>query len=290
MRILITGAGGLLGGRLTTLLSADHAAIALVRKQPAPEGVSALSADLHDERAVTATLRALRLDAVIHCAALADPEVCERDPGRARRDNEMATRTLSAACHREGTRLISISTDLVFGGATAFSTEDSPAEPVSEYGRSKLRAETAALEECPDSVILRLTLVCGRGYGPRLSASEGIARRLRGGQTVTLFEDEWRTPIDPESVAQAIHAVLLRPHLRGLFHIGGSERLSRLELGERVAAVFGLNQALLRRSRRSSHQGAPRPRDVSLDIARAREQLAWAPRPLAMALGEGRDV
>lgn len=290
MRILITGAGGLLGGRLSTLLSADHATTGLVRKQPAPEGVATVSADLIDERAVTATLRDLRPEAVIHCAALADPEACERDPKWARRDNEMATRTLAAACRREGARLISISTDLVFGGTHAFSTENSPAEPVSEYGRSKLRAETATLEECPDSVILRIALVCGRGYGPRLSASEGIAQRLRGGQTVTLFEDEWRTPIDPESVAQAIHAVLLRPHLRGLFHIGGSERLSRFELGERVAAACGLNQALLRRSLRSSHEGAPRPQDVSLQVARAREELAWAPRPLAKALGEGRDV
>lgn len=288
MRILITGAGGLLGGRLSSLLAADHETKGLVRRSPAPAGIATVSADLVDEIAVAAALSAVRPGAVVHCAALADPEICELHPERARRENEIATRTLAQECHRQGARLVSISTDLVFGGGRSFSSEESGTDPVSEYGRSKLRAETAAREECPESVILRVALICGLGCGPRFSASESISRRLQRGETVSLFEDEWRTPVDPASVAEAVHAVLLRPKLTGVFHIGGALRLNRVELGERVADTLGLSRSLIQNSRRSAHSGAPRPEDVSLDTGRAQEELGWRPRPIEVALREGR--
>ncbi|MBK5256620.1 MAG: SDR family oxidoreductase [Vicinamibacteria bacterium] len=288
MRILITGASGLLGGRLATLLSENHEVTGLTRRRRAPDGITAVGADLAEEDVVRATLDHVRPKAVIHCAALADAEVCERERDLARRDNETATRTLARACTRNGIRLLSISTDLVFGGGFSHAREDSPTDPVMEYGRSKLRSEAAALEESPAAVILRVALVCGRGHGPRMSASEGIAHRLRSEEPVTLYEDEWRTPIDPESVANAIHAVLRQPKLTGLFHLGGPERLSRFEFGERVARALGLDSGLLRRASQASHLGAPRARDVSLDTGRARAELAWSPLPLEIALRDGR--
>ena len=134
----------------------------------------------------------------------------------------------------------------------------------------------------------RVALVGGRGFGPRLTATESVARRLRRGEAVTLYEDEWRTPVDPESVAEAIRAVLRRPSASGCFHIAGAERVNRAQLGERVASAFGLDASLIRRAPQSSHRGAPRPADVSLDITRAREELEWTPRPLDTALREGR--
>ncbi len=288
MRILITGASGLLGGRLCVLLSPDHETTGLIRSQPAPQGITAFSADLAEEAAPLAALEQARPDAVIHCAALADAEVCEREPARARRDNLTVTEQLAAACRSRGARLITISTDLVFDGGHAFSDEASPAHSLTEYGRSKLAAETATLQASSDSVVLRVALVGGRGHGRRLTATESVARRLQEGEAVTLYEDEWRTPVDPESVAEAIRAVLRLPSASGCFHIAGAERVSRVELGERVARAFGLDASLIRRAPQSSHRGAPRPADVSLDIARAREELGWRPRPLDTALREGR--
>ena len=137
-------------------------------------------------------------------------------------------------------------------------------------------------------MVLRIALVCCRGFGPRLTSTEDVARRLRAGEPVTLYEDEWRTPVDPESVAEAIRAVLRLPAAFGCFHIAGAERLTRFELGQRVARAFGLDASLLRKAPQSSHRGAPRPRDVSLDITRAREELGWMPRPFDAALSEGR--
>jgi dTDP-4-dehydrorhamnose reductase len=278
----------LLGGRLATLLSAHHETTALVRRQEAPEPLPSVRMDLTDHKAVASTFQSLRPDVVVHCAALADSEVAEVDPDRARRENEEATRNLALACRGVSARLIAISTDLVFAGDKPFRNESSPTGPVMEYGRSKLRAEAEALEGAPGALVFRVALLCGRGHGPKRSASEAIAARLRRGEAITLYEDEWRTPIDPESVASAMEAALLRPDTHGLFHLGGEERVTRLEFGYRVAATLGLDQALIRRAPQASHSGAPRPRDVSLDSSLARSVLGWAPRPLDTALGESR--
>jgi len=288
VRILITGAGGLLGGRLCDLLSTDHELTGAIRHQPAPPGIPVFGADLADKDAVGNALRVARPEVVIHCAALADPEVCERDAARAERDNVNSTLALATASAQTGARFILVSTDLVFDGRRALSSESASAEPLMEYGRSKRRAEAAAALALPDSVILRTSLICGRGYGPRWSASETIARKLRLGETVRLYEDEWRTPVDPESIASAIRALLNRPRMAGTFHIAGAERVTRVELGERVAAACELDASLIERTSRSTHVGAPRPRDVSLDTRRAREELGWAPRSLDEALREGR--
>jgi dTDP-4-dehydrorhamnose reductase len=288
MRILITGAGGMVGGRLCSLLSPRHEVTAAIRTKAAPDGTSSVSLDLIDEAAVADALRTVRPLVVIHCAALADPEICERDPERAHLENAVATRVVAQACRQAGARLIALSTDLVFNGQSSFSNEHTEPRPISVYGRSKLEAEIAAIEECRNSVIARVALVAGRGHGARLTASEGIARRLRAGERLTLYRDEWRTPIDCESLAKGIGALIDRPDLSGVFHFGGAERLSRLELGRRAAVTLGLDSSLLDSAERAAHKGAPRAEDVSLDITRAERELEWTPLPLDQALGEGR--
>jgi dTDP-4-dehydrorhamnose reductase len=288
VRILVTGAGGLLGGRLCELLAREHDVSGVIRRQGAPDGIQSRAADLTDEAAVAELLRLERPDAVIHAAALADADICEREPDRARRDNVIATTLVASACGRTGVRLIAISTDLVFDGTRALSDETATPVPRMQYGRSKLEAEVAAEATCPGAVILRAGLVCGRGHGPRRTASEALAFRLRRGEPVTLYEDEWRTPLGSDSLAHAVSAVLKRPNAKGIFHIAGAERLSRVQLGERVAAALGLDASLIRRAPQRSHEGAPRPADVSLDIARARFELGWMPGSLDDAIREGR--
>jgi dTDP-4-dehydrorhamnose reductase len=288
MRILITGAGGLLGGRLATLLASHHV-IALWRSQAPPPGIDSIKADLGDPAAVEAALETSRPEVVVHCAAASDPEICEREPERAFRENVVGTTNLGVACARTNTRLVVTSTDLVYPGSAPNQTETSETGPVSVYGRSKRQAESAALTTAPQVTILRIALVCGRGSGSRLSSTEGIAQRLRRGEPVTLFDDEWRSPVDPESVASAIEGLLLRPQLTGIFNLGGPERVTRFELGLRVAHVLDLDASLLRQGSRKEHRGAPRPRDVSLSSDRARRDLGFKPRPLDVAIRDGRN-
>jgi dTDP-4-dehydrorhamnose reductase len=197
---------------------------------------------------------------------------------------------VASACAGRGIRLVALSTDLVFGGESAPYVETDPPRPLSVYGRTKREGEQTVLAEFPAAAVARVALVYGRGHGARGTASESVAWALRAGRPATLFTDEQRTPVDAVSVAEATLR-LLSGTASGVFHLGGPERLSRFELGRRVARALGLPEAGLRPSAQAEYKGSdPRPADVSLDIGRARRELGWEPRPVEEALREGRDA
>jgi dTDP-4-dehydrorhamnose reductase len=107
---------------------------------------------------------------------------------------------------------------------------------------------------------------------------------------VRLFTDQFRTPVDPESLADGVDR-LLEGTAAGLFHLGGSERLSRHALGLRTALCLGLDGGLIDAVTAAEHpSGAPRPADVSLDSRRATSELGWRPRPLDQAILESRTT
>lgn len=286
--MLVTGAGGRLGGRLAELLSPRLRVTAGVRTAAAPAGLPAVTLDVTDPASVGAALDVSRCAGVVHCAALADADACERDPERARRLNEHASRVVAAACRARGIRLIALSTDLVLPGDRPYSCEDDAVAPGSVYGRTKRAGEEAVLETDPSFAVVRVALVSGRTHGPLPSASESIAWALAEGRALRLFTDQYRTPVDPESVADAV-AALAAGGPGGLYHLGGPERLSRFELGLRVAALLGLDPRRIEPARQADLAfDAPRPADVSLDARRARDRLGWLPRPVDEAIRSGR--
>lgn len=287
MRLLLTGAGGLLGGELARLLAARHQLTAMIGRRPAPPGLPTHALDLADEPALAALLDELQPEGLVHAAALADPDACERDPRRAWELNALACGRLARLCRARGCRLVTISTDLVFDGCRAFADERTEPAPLQAYGRSKLEGERLALEAWPEVAVVRSALVYGRGHGPRGTASEGLAWTLSAGRPARLFEDQFRTPVDAASLADLLERLLQRGG-RGVFHAGGPERLSRLELGRRVARVRGLGEGLLVPMRQGDLPGAPRPADVSLDSGRARGELGWQPRGVDEVLRDQR--
>ena len=243
--------------------------------------------DLERPSSFAALLDDLRPDAIVHSAALAEPDVCEREPERARACNADAPAHLARLCRARRIRLVAISTDLVFGGDRAPYAEDAVPHPLLAYARTKLDGERAVRAEDPSAVVLRLPLMLGRGHGRRATASESVAWALREGRPLRLFTDQYRTPVDADSVADAIDGVLAAPHA-GTFHLGGEERLSRYDLGRRVADAWNLPLALITPIRQGDLPLAPRPADVSLDSRRAREVLGWQPRPVDDAIRDGR--
>jgi dTDP-4-dehydrorhamnose reductase len=284
-RLLVTGASGLLGGRLAEILSSSHDVIAMRHRGPVPEGLSVVDADILDHGALDRAFETARSDAVLHCAAMADPDHCEREPDLARRCNVESSAEIARRCRERGARFVTFSTDLVFGGDRAFVTEDDPPRPLQHYGGTKVEAEDAVLAESGEAAVLRIALVVGRGFGPRTSATEAVASALAAGRRPRLFLDQYRTPIDPVSIADAVARVLDR-RASGRFHVGGAERLSRYEMGQRVARVLGLRADLEGMS--SAEQAVPRPAEASLDSSRARRELGWEPRPLDDAIRDGR--
>jgi dTDP-4-dehydrorhamnose reductase len=290
LRVLVTGAGGRLGGRLAEILSTRHHVIASRHETPPPAALESVPLDLLSPASLEQALGDSRADAVVHAAALADADRCERQPLLALRVNVEATARLARACRLKGVRFVALSTDLVGAGDHAFATEADAPQPRLLYGVTKVAAEEAALAADPGAAIVRVALVHGRGFGAQGTASESIAWALRSGSPLRLYTDQFRTPVDPESVAQALSA-LVQGEARGLFHLGGPERVSRYELGLRTARALGLSADGITAATVETHPPkAPRPADVSLDSSRAMRELGYRPRPLDDGLRESRAV
>lgn len=271
MRILLTGASGQLGGYLLRELQAQDWPVTAWSGNRTGDlfGVRFHPVDLALPDRIAAGYYAARPEVVLHLGAVTTVAECFREPERARRVNTIATATLAELAGRTGARLIFLSTDMVFDGAKGgYREEDVPA-PLSVYGRSKAEAEQAVLS-LSGGVVVRMSLL----YGPTLVGRPGFfdnqVRDLRQGRSFPLFEDEWRTPLDLLTAARALLA-LADSDCRGRLHLGGPERLSRLEMGRRLAACLGRDPGLIVPSRRDELQAPePRPRDVSLNSTRWR--------------------
>jgi dTDP-4-dehydrorhamnose reductase len=290
VRILVTGGSGLLGGRLLELLT-GHQLVALRHRGEPPGGSERIDGDLARPGEAARLIREARAEAVVHAAALADVDACEADPAAALSLNARLPGELGRAAAAAGVRVVSISTDLVFDGSRAHWPPEAEARPLMRYGATKRAGERALLAAQPAAAVLRVALLVGRGCGRRASASEGLARAVRRGARPRLFTDQFRTPIDPESVAEAISRLLTSPGARGLFHAGGSERLSRYELGRRAAAAQGFDpDRLIPVPQAAAAPEVPRPLDASLDSSRLERELGWRARPLDTALRESREL
>lgn len=266
MRWLVTGAGGQLGAYLLDELRGERVTAWSGRAD----------VDLADARAVDDALRSANPDIILHAAALARVDDCRRDPDLARRTNVDVTARLAAF----GGRFVFVSTDLVFDGERAPYREGDAPSPLSVYGQTKAEAEAAVLA-VSGAAVVRVSLLAGPSKNGRPNFWDTLADALRTGRPATLFADEWRTPLHYADAARALVAIA-RSDATGVWHAGGPERLSRLDMGRRLAAALGVSGAALVAGERNAGAAEPRPRDVALDSSKLRAAFpAWRPRPFA---------
>ncbi|MFA5205774.1 MAG: NAD(P)-dependent oxidoreductase [Lentisphaeria bacterium] len=283
-RLLLTGASGFLGWQVAGHAQDEWEIVGVACRHPVPlpRGLTSVTTDLTDGAAVRRLFAGVRPDAVLHLAALADPNACQREPERSRAVNVTASVTLAEACAAAGIPCVFASTDLVFDGRHAPYDEAAAAAPRNLYGEHKLLAEKEMRLRCPQLTVCRLPLM----YGPPGPAAPGfVATALaawRAGQPVRLFTDEFRTPALTADVAAGLFLALReRP---AVLHLGGPERLSRHAFGLILAQLAGVDPTLVQPCRQADiPMAAPRPADVSLDSRRA-FTLGYHPRPASEAL------
>jgi dTDP-4-dehydrorhamnose reductase len=280
-RILVTGGSGQLGGYLLRKLQ-QHSELTVIAwsgsRATTLFGHSVLPVDITNQEATAAAFAAARPERVIHAAALGRIDECYRNPALAEAVNTHATRHLADLAERARTRFVYVSTDLVFDGSQGHYQEDDDARPLSMYGKSKLAGESSVLGR-PQMTVARLSLL----FGPTLVGRPGFFDKqlaaIRNGQPLRLFADEWRTPLSLLTAAEFLITIACADH-SGLLHLGGRQRMSRLEMGQRLAQeIGGSSNAFV-----SSLQGEvpapePRPRDVSLDSSRFRTLFPQQPWP-----------
>lgn len=267
-RVLLTGASGLLGTWLRRTVPDDVALTCLVHRSPVAGPT--VAADLRDPVATRAAVAEAAPDLVLHAAYAVDEASIAT-----------ATANVASAAAAIGAEVVLVSTDVVFDGDGIRRDEDDAPDPVSDYGRWKAASEATVAASSTTACWVRLPLVVST------DPDDGAVARIRSaaaeGEATTWFDDELRQPAMADELAAALWRIVALParERAGAWHLMGSERLTRLEIGRLVAEAIGVDVDLLRGE--PTPPGLARPRDLHLGDARARSEIGWSPRPIFTA-------
>lgn len=276
VKILVTGASGLLGSRLIReLLSKNHEVVALYNRnsiQIDNERLFKIKLNIINKTLLEDLIFKTRPDVIIHSAAYTDVDGCERNKTWAWKVNVEATRSIVRAARVVKAHLVYISTDYVFDGEKGLYREDDIPSPINYYGLTKLIAEELVRVSDLLYTIVRTSAIYGVG-GSKKSFAEYVAEKLSHGEKVHALVDQYVSPTHNTLLAMAIAEIVkMRP--LGTLHIAG-ERTNRFEFAIKVAETLGLPTELVEKAsiKDMKHWIARRPRDSSLNTGKARNIL-----------------
>jgi dTDP-4-dehydrorhamnose reductase len=273
-KILITGASGLLGhnachyflsqGYDVTGVSYQHdIGISLVRE---------VKVDLMDPQALADLFENIKPDYVLHCAAITNVDACEDNPDQAHLYNVSLPERIAQLCSTYRSKLIYITTDQLWDGTKPFMSEADAVEPLNIYAETKAISEQKVLDADSTALIIR-TNFFGQGRVWRLSFSDWIHKSLSENQTLKGFDDIYYTPIAIDILLERIDD-LIQENATGLFHVAGSERVSKYAFMVAYATAAGLNAGLIEKASASKgNLKAKRPADMSLSVNKVEEFL-----------------
>jgi dTDP-4-dehydrorhamnose reductase len=266
MKILVTGASGFLGTKVMNILK-DSFELTGTYHNKKKEGFVYL--DLADRDSTLRVVEQTKPDVILHTASLANVDECELDKEKAKLVNIVGTQNIIEAARKVNAKLVYISTDFVFDGEEGDYKESYIPKPLSFYAKTKLMAEVKVVESGLEYLIIRPEVLYGyNGDGTERSFVFWVYESLKDGKTIKIVNDQFNTPTLVDDIAFALK-VLIEKGCIGIYHVAGSERLSRYDMAVKVAETFGFDKSLVRPiSAAELKQPAPRPLDSSLNITK----------------------
>lgn len=243
---LVTGASGLLGVNFALqAIALGHRVTGVVNTQRLPRApFTVLQADFSRRGEGKRILEEALPQVVIHCAAMANIDVCESLPQLAERVNAELPGELAEECVRMGIRMVHISTDAVFDGmADGVYEETSAPNPLSVYARTKLRAETFVLQANSAALVARVNFY-GWSIGGNRSLGEFFFNHLSAGNTVQGFTDVFFCTLLVNDLAGILMKMVAK-ELTGIYHVVSLNCLSKYDFGCLLARQFGLDERLI---------------------------------------------
>ncbi len=277
MRLLVTGASGLLGLNLSLVAAARGYDVSGLVHSRNLIGVpfTVHQVDLLNTNDALAVILSRKPEAIIHCAALADLNKAEGAPALSRKLNSDLPGILAERASSWGIPFVHISTDAVFGGRQESYTESDQTRPLSVYAQTKLAGEGAVLDAYPDAVVARVVFYGWSLSGTR-SLSEFFFNNLKIGNQVKGFVDTFFCPLYVEELAECLLEIISKG-LSGLYHVVSPEHLSKYDFGMRIARRYGFNTALIEPVRMQELvRGAQRSSNLVLKPDKLQEALGHA--------------
>lgn len=257
VRVLITGGSGYLGRHLVRRLAGESEAFRYTCFSADPLGLrQGARLDVRDGAAVARFVADFAPDAIIHTAG------SNRTPDMLSVIVD-GTRHVAAAAVAAGARLIHLSTDSIFDGASAPYDETAAPAPLNEYGRAKAAAE-AIVAGHPDAVIVRTSLIYGLEEIDNGTA--WMAAALREGRPVRLFTNQRRNPVWVETLCAACLELVAHPY-RGILNVAGRQTTTRAAFGLRMLDWWGVAERATLSLGLDESGGWPL--DCEMDVSRA---------------------
>jgi dTDP-4-dehydrorhamnose reductase len=269
VKILVTGAAGLVGRHLAHTLARDHDVLALKRSD----------LDISDRDAVHRYVSAVKPSLIVNCAVIQVDE-SEQNPPKAQAVNVEGPRFLAAAASRLDAEMVHFSSQYAFDGEPVgrppYTIDDEP-RPVNVYGRTKIASEEAVRDACARSYIIRTSWVYGSGKNSFLCT---VHSDLHSGKLVRAIVDIWSSTTYVEDL---IHRILqiLATRRYGTYHIVNEGLCSYYEFALEAGRLVKLNREQLDRLIEIVHAGdmkriAVRPRYTPMRCLLS-EQLGLSP-------------
>ena len=293
MKVLITGANGLLGQHLTKLLlDKNYQVIATSRggsRLPfEPSGnYTYYSMDIANAFDTYAVMNREKPDVVVHAAAMTNVDECELQPEQCDRINVQGTAQILTDAESFSSHFIFISTDFVFDGEQGNYSEDDETLPISLYGFTKLQAESMVQTSDLPFAIVRTCLVYGNLLkGTRSNIVSWVKDSLEQGKTIQVVSDQVRTPTYVGDLAKGI-ALIIEKKATGFYHISGKDWLTPYDIAIKTAHKFQLDAGKIVKVDASTFkQPGRRPLKTGFVIEKARKELGYEP----MTFDEGLEL
>lgn len=285
-RILVTGVSGLLGINLAHELMRDFDVVGMDRGKLMNAPFKIWKADLLDAGVLDAVLDSVRPDWVINCAALANLEDCENNSSLARTLNTDLPGQMAKACKFRDISFAHISTDAVFDGTKeGFYTENDAPNPLGVYSQTKLDGEYAVMNENNNAMIARVNF-----YGWSLSGKRSLAEffhhNLANHKSVSGFTDVTFCPMYVNHTVRTL-AKMFEKKLSGVYHLVGTQPMSKYQFGVEIARKFCLNENDIQpKSINSSNLTARRSHNLALSTHRLSTDLGESLPEFSTGLGE----
>ena len=274
--ILITGSNGLLGQKLVFLFSPQNKVIGIDLQSESifsDPNFHYENQDITNKQLLQSRIKQYNPQIIIHTAAYTDVDGCETNQEKAKLVNFEGTKNLVEICKNKKIKLIFLSTDYIFDGENGPYDEDNPPNPKSYYGLTKLQSEDFIKESGIDFLIIRSNVLYGIGKDTKPNFLTWVIDKLSQNEKIKVVTDQFNNPTLADNLAFAIQEMVERD-FSGIYHIAGSEYLSRYDFALRIASKFDFDQnAIFPIQTKDLKQKAPRPLRGGLKIEKAQRIL-----------------
>jgi dTDP-4-dehydrorhamnose reductase len=287
VKILVTGANGLVGQRLCRLLASHGVEVIAAGRGPARfecPGVTYVAIDLTLTEQVTALIAVHKPEVVVNPASMTDVDGCEKAPWEAYLANAAFPAQLAVLSKSMGFHLVHVSTDYVFDGLSGpYGVDDVP-NPKGVYAQTKHLGEQAVQALGGSWAIARTAVVYGWPAAGRNNFGAWLVSSFTEKKGVKLFSDQFVSPSLALNVA-AMLAELAERKLTGVWNTSGATVVDRVTFGKSLCEVFGFDASLITPTTLAGlNLAAPRPPRSGLKIEKTAAELAAKPLALADAL------